>query len=200
MRTEKRSRRAIQVRRAWTAYMELSSTAEWMERRLWTTLGVFGLRREEFRLMLMLYRDGPLTVTEAAEKVGRVRQNLHTTIRRGEEFGWVRRDASRLAPAKLRETRLPKARRGKARQGIRVSRVSLTPQGERLIANVLPRQEQIVKTLMHAVSSTEIDALARICRKLRKSELFPFWSEMIRQGQKFEASAEEGLVAPVEDS
>lgn len=190
MGTEKRSRGAMQVRRAWSAYMELSSTAEWIEGKLWTTLNVFGLRREEFRLMLMLYRDGPLTVTEAAEKVGRVRQNLHTTIRRVEEFGWVRRDASRLAPAKLRETRLPKVRRGKPRRGVRVSRVSLTPQGERLIENVLPRQEQIARSLMHGLNSTEIDSLTRLCRKLRKSILFPFWTEMVRQGEEFDASAE----------
>jgi MarR family transcriptional regulator, 2-MHQ and catechol-resistance regulon repressor len=178
------------VRRAWAAYLELSSTTEWIERRLWTTLGVFGLTREEFRLMLMVYRDGPMTVTEAAEKLGRVRQNVHETIRRMKEFGWVRHEASRLRAAKVQETRLPKARRGRPRQGRKVSRVSLTPQGERLIANVLPKQEQIVKSLMYAVNSTEIDTLARICRKLRKSELFPFWSEMVRQAKEFEASPE----------
>jgi MarR family 2-MHQ and catechol resistance regulon transcriptional repressor len=178
----------MRVRRAWAAYLELSSTAEWIERRLWTTLGVFGLTREEFRLMLMLYRNGPLTVTEAAKKLGRVRQNLHETIARMRDFGWVRHEASRLPPAKVNETRLPKARRGKRRQGRRVSRISLSPEGQRLIANVLPRQEQIVKSLMYAINSTEIETLARICRKLRKSELFPFWSEMIRQGQEFEGT------------
>ena len=190
MRTEKRSRGAIRVRRAWEAYLELSSTAELIERRLWTTLGVFGLTREEFRLMLIPYRDGPLTVTEAAEKVGRVRQNLHETIRRVKEFGWVRDESSRVAPVEIRETRLPKARRGQPRQGRRVSRVSLTPEGERLIANVLPRQEQIVKSLMHALNTKEMNTLTRICQKLRTSELFPFWTEMARQGEEFGESAE----------
>jgi MarR family transcriptional regulator, 2-MHQ and catechol-resistance regulon repressor len=169
------------VGRAWAAYLELSETAEWMERQLRAPLDVFGLTREEFRLMLMLFRDGPLSIGEGAEKLGRIRQNVEETIRRAEEFGWVRRETARLPPAEVKETRLPKERRGKPRQGLVVSRVSLTPQGERLIGSVLPKQEQIVKSLLCEMNSREMDSLARICRKLRGTELMPFWGEVIRQ-------------------
>ena len=187
------------VRRAWAAYLELSNTTEWIERKLWAPLDAFGLTREEFRLLVTLYRDGPLSVTDAAEKLARVRQNLHATIHRVEEFGWVRRKVSTLPPANTDEKRLPKWRRGRPRKGRRVSRVSLTPEGRRLIGNVLPKQEHIVKSLMHGLNSTEIDSLVRICRKLRESILFPFWKEMMRQRQEFDASPEAELVAPVEE-
>jgi DNA-binding MarR family transcriptional regulator len=177
---EGRSRRKIRVGRAWTAYLELSETAEWMERKLRAPLEVFGLTREEFRLMLMLYRGGPLSIGQGAAQLGRFRQNVEETIRRAEEYGWVRREALRLSPAEVKETRLPKERRGKPRQGLRVSRVGLTAQGERLIGNVLPKQEQIVKSLLWEMNSREMDTLGRICRKMRGSELLPFWGEVIR--------------------
>jgi DNA-binding MarR family transcriptional regulator len=181
--TERRSRRKIRVGRAWAMYLELCATAEWIERKLKAPLDVFGLTREEFRLMLMLYRGGPLSIGEGAEKLGRLRVNLEETIRRAEEFGWVRLESWILPPAEVKETRLPKSQRGRPRRGLRVTRVTLTPQGERLIGNVLPKQEQIVKSLLCEMNSRDMDTLARICRKLRGSELLPFWGEVIRQAE-----------------
>lgn len=187
---KRRSRNKVRVGRAWGVYLELSETAEWMERKLRAPLNVFGLTREEFRLMIMLYRGGPISIGEGADKLGRFRQNLEETIQRAEEFGWVRRESERLPPTEVKETRLPKVRRGMPRQGLRVSRVSLTEQGERLIGNVLPRQEQIVKSLLVEMNSREMDSLVRICRKLRGAELLPFWGEFSRQGREFEGAAE----------
>lgn len=177
---ERRSRRKIRVRRAWAMYLELAETAEWIERQLRTPLDVFGLTREEFRLMVMLYRGGPVSIGEGAEKLGRFRQNVEETIRRAEEFGWVRRESSILPPAEVKEAKLPKSQRGRPRRGLRVSRISLTPQGERLIGNVLPKQEQMVKSLLCEMNSRDMDTMVRICRKLRGSELLPFWGEIIR--------------------
>lgn len=187
---ERQSRRKARVGRAWGVYLELSETAEWMERKLRAPLSVFGLTREEFRLMLMLYRGGPISIGEGADRLGRFASNVGETIRRAEEFGWVRTEASSRPPAELKETRLPKARRGKPRRGLRVRSVSLTEQGERLIGNVLPRQEQIVKSLLVEMNSREMDSLVRICRKVRGSELLPFWGEVSRQGREFETTAE----------
>ncbi len=181
MDAERQSRRKIRVGRAWAAYLELAETAEWMERQLRGPLQVFGLTREEFRLMLMLYRGGPLSVWEGAEKLGRFRQNVEETIRRAEEFGWVRRETSMLPPAEMKETRLPRKQRGRPRRGVRAVRVSLTPQGETLIGNVLPKQAQIVKSLLWEMNSRDMDTLVRICRNMRGSEMLPFWGEVIRQ-------------------
>lgn len=194
MRAEERKPRRKKVERAWAAYLEFSETADWIEGLLWGPLDVFGLTREEFRLMLMLYRDGPLTVTEAAKKLGRVRQNLHETIGRVEEFGWIRRDVKRLPPVETNEKRIPKARRGRPRQGVKVSRISLTPQGERLIGNVFPKQQSVVRSLMIELNGRELDTLVHICRKLRRSELLPFQLQRVKQQVEFDASAEAELM------
>lgn len=186
MRTGQREPRERKTKRAWAAYLEVTGTAEWIERKLSTPLGVFGISREEFRLMVTLYRDGPMTVSEAMERLGRIRQAVFVTVQRMEDFGWVRRAHSRLPPRELDENRLPRAKRGKPRAGLRVVVISLTPQGERLIGNVLPKQEQIVKVLMHALESRELDSLMRICGKLRKEDNFTkirFASALIRAGE-----------------
>lgn len=176
--------------RAWDVYLELTETASWIERQLRTPLDTFGLRREEFRLLVTLYRGGPLTLTDAMEKLGRSRANLYETVKRAEEFGWVSCKQERSAPAQGRDTRMPKERRSEPRFGHRVMMISLAEPGERLIANVLPKQESIVKALVHELDSREMDTMVRVCRKLRRSEMLPFWAELSRQHRKFEESAE----------
>ncbi|MGH9686072.1 MAG: hypothetical protein ACRD5K_03145 [Candidatus Acidiferrales bacterium] len=67
---------------------------------------------------------------------------------------------------------------------------SLTPLGEKLIGNVLPRQETIVKSLMHALDSRELDSVTRICWKLRRADALPYWAELMRQDREREESDE----------
>lgn len=176
--------------RAWDVYLELTETASWIERRLRGPLDAFGLTREEFRLLVTLYREGSLTLGDAKERLGRTRQNLFETVKRAEEFGWVSCRQERSAPATGRDTRLPKERRATPRFGPRVMVISLAGPGERLIANVLPKQEKIVKALVHELDSREMDTIVRVCQKLRRSEVLPFWAELMRQHRKFEESAE----------
>ncbi|MGA9885755.1 MAG: MarR family transcriptional regulator [Candidatus Acidiferrales bacterium] len=161
-----------------------------MERKLRLPLDALGLTREEFRLLVMLYRDGPVTLSDATERLGRSRQNVYETIRRAEEFGWVSCGEKRLPPTEVRESQLPKNRRGKERFGQRVMVASLTPQGEKLIGNVLPKQETIVKSLMHALDSRELDSVTRICQKLRRADALPFWAQLMRQNREYEESGE----------
>ncbi|MGH9638888.1 MAG: MarR family winged helix-turn-helix transcriptional regulator [Bryobacteraceae bacterium] len=176
--------------RAWGAYLELTETANWIEAKLRTPLGVFGVTREEFRLMIVLYRDGPQRLIEVETKLRRSRQSLSETIERLEEFGWVSRGVKRLPPAEVEQTRLPKEKRGKERFGPQVGMVSLTEQGERLVGNLLPKQEEIVRSLMGALDGRELESLTRICRKLRRDDMLPFWFEVMRQGREFEESGE----------
>ena len=91
------------TQRAWGAYLDLADTADWIRRELRGPLEVFGLTMEEFRLLAMLYRDGPVTISMAAEKRERNRQNMHLTIRSAEEFGWVRRQIVRLRRGKRKK-------------------------------------------------------------------------------------------------
>ncbi|MGH9716452.1 MAG: MarR family winged helix-turn-helix transcriptional regulator [Candidatus Acidiferrales bacterium] len=178
------------IQRAWGAYLELTEAANWVEEKLAVPLAVWGLTRAEFRLLVVLYRHGPLTFRETMEKLGRIRRGLHETVRNAEEFGWVSLGDRELPPAEVRESRLPKDERGKPRRGRRVRLISLTPEGQRLIGKVLPKQETVIKSLMDVLESRELDSLTRICRKVRRGDALPFWFEVMRQNREYEESEE----------
>jgi hypothetical protein len=64
------------------------------------------------------------------------------------------------------------------------------PDSNRLIGKVLPRQETIVKSLMDALKSRELDSLTRLCRKVCGHGVLPYWFEVMRQGHGYEESGE----------
>ena len=170
------------TQRAWGAYLDLVDAADWIRRELRGPLDVFGLTMEEFRLLAMLYRDGPVTISMAAEKRERNRQNMHLTIRIAEKFGWVRRQIVRLRRGKTKESRVPKGRRG--RLAWRVGVASLTPQGEKLIGSVLPKQAKLVKAWMRALEGREQLTLSYLCRKPREGDVLKFVSEITHEDRE----------------
>jgi MarR family transcriptional regulator, 2-MHQ and catechol-resistance regulon repressor len=176
-------------RKAWGAYLELTQAARWAEERVRTPLRVFGVTREEFRLLALLYHHGPLKLIDAEEKLGRGRESLRGTVRRAEEFGWIRLGMTRLA-SRARPRRAPNEIPQKSRQGREVGTVELTPQGERLIENLLPKQESIVRSVLAQLDSRELDTLTRICRKIQQDENFVkvrSAAALIRAHKEFEA-------------
>ncbi len=171
-------------RLAWAAYLELTDAARWIEAKLRAPLDVFGISREEFRLMVTLHRDGRLKLSEAEEKLGRRRESLYETILRAEELGWVRKGAAHLPLAET--TRARKDLREKPRLGRQVGTIELTPQGERLIAKMLPKQEGVLRALMGGLDSREMKSLIRICEKLRREDVFAdvrFAAALVRAGE-----------------
>lgn len=171
-------------RLAWAAYLELTDAARWIEAKLRAPLDVFGISREEFRLMVTLHRDGRLKLSEAEAKLGRRRESLYETIQRAEELGWVRKGSAHLPLAEA--TRARKGPREKARLGRQVGTIELTPQGERLMAKMLPRQEGVLHALMGGLDSREMKSLIRICAKLRREDAFAevrFATALIRAGE-----------------
>ena len=187
---KRRASRRDKTLLAWGAYLDLAETARWMDRKLTTALDVLGLTQEEFRLLVTLYKSGPMTRREATEKLGRMKRALHETVRAAEERGWVSVAETYLPPVEMRESRLSKSQRGKPRVGVKLGMVSLTAEGEKLIGRVLPRQETAVRRLMDDLHSRELETLSRICRKLRGSEELPFWFEVMRQGREHEGNGE----------
>ncbi len=182
-------------RLAWAAYLELTSAAQWMEAKLRTPLDVFGVSREEFRLMVLLHRDGRLTLSEAEGRLGRIRESVQVTIRRAEEFGWVRRGAMHLPAAECGVSRLPKEMRNRPRLGRRVRTIELTPEGKRLIERVLPRQEGIARSVMSGLDSREMRTLIRLCGKLRRKNIvteLKYASELMRAGEEFQREERAG--------
>jgi DNA-binding MarR family transcriptional regulator len=185
--TQKVTRKATQkqkTERAFGAYLDLVDTADWIRKELAGPLDVAGLTIGEFRLLFMLYREGAMTIGDAAGKRGCNRQNLHVLIARVEKWGWVEHKIVEHPPVAMKESRVPKARRGKRRRGRRVGMIQLTQQGEKLIGNVLPKQAKIVKSLMRALHGRQQRKLSELCRKLRKGDIVKFFSEMQHKDPK----------------
>lgn len=187
--------RKTKRRLAWSAYLELTDAAHWIEAKLRTPLNVFGVSREELRLMVILDRNGPLQLSETEEKLGRRRENLYETIKRSEGFGWVRRGTAHLPAAEVRASHLSKKQRGKPRLGREVGTVELTPEGEKLIARVLPKQEQMLRSLMANLDSREMQTLIRICEKLRREDDFTtinYGATLIRASKELDKEERDG--------
>jgi DNA-binding MarR family transcriptional regulator len=170
------------TQRAFRAYLDLLDTAEWIRNELRGQLESFDLTMGGFRLLEMLYREGPVSVPAVAERRGCRRQNLDVIIARLEEHGWVRRTMVTYPPAAIKASRLPKAMRGRPRHGRRVGHVALTPLGKKFLGAVLPRHAKVVKALMRAIDGREQESLIRICRKLREGgDVLKLVSEMTRE-------------------
>jgi MarR family 2-MHQ and catechol resistance regulon transcriptional repressor len=167
------------TQRAFRAYVDLLDTAEWMRSYMRGPLESFDLTMGGFRLLEMLYREGPTSVVAAAEKRGCQRQNLDVIITRLEERGWVRRTVTTRPPVEIKKSHLPRAKRGRKREGRRVGIVSLTPRGEKFVGQVFPKHAKVVKALMRVLDGREQESLSRLCRKLREGDVLKFASEMM---------------------
>ncbi len=175
-------------RKAWGAYLELTQAARWVEEKVRMPLRVFGITREEFRLLALLYQEGQMSLVEAEGRLDRGRLSLRETVQRAEEFGWVRMGKTRL-PSTAPESRARAEARREPKQGREVGTVELTPQGERLMESLLPKQETIVRSILGELDSRELATLTRICRKIRQDEKFTevrLAGALIRAHKEFE--------------
>ncbi len=166
---------------AFRAYLDLLDTAEWLRGYMRAPLESFDLTMGGFRLLELLYREGPLTMPMIAERRGCRRQSPDAIIARLEGRGWVRRIIVALPPAEIEESHLPKAMRGKPREGPRVSVVGLTPLGKKFIGNLLPRHSKLAKALMRVLDAREKESISRICRRLREGDVLKFFSEITHE-------------------
>jgi len=167
--------------RALRAYLELLDTAQWFEARLRGPLESFDLTMAGFRLLELLDREGALPIAEAARKRMTQRPNLDLVIDRLEAEGWVRRGMVRLPPVEMRESRLPKSKRGRERRGRRMLVVGLTATGKKFTGNVLRSHSKMVKALMRAIDGRQQETLCEICRQLREGDIWKFVGEITRE-------------------
>jgi DNA-binding MarR family transcriptional regulator len=165
--------------RAFRAYLDLLDAADWLRGQLRGPLEAFDLTMGGFRLLELLYREGPMSMRDVVEKRQNNRQNLSVIIARLQERGWARWEVSILPPAKIRENHLPKARRGKPRTGRRAGIVRLTPLGEKFIGTVFPKHASVVKGRMRVLHGREQVTLSRLCRKVREGDLMKYLKEML---------------------
>lgn len=161
-------------------YLEIMETAGYL--RLWMRgpLELFDLTERGFRLLLLLYGEGPVRMREAAKRMRFRRQTLDPVVRRLERHGWVHRYKVTLPPVARRprsRTRLLRSQR--RRWGIGM--IALTPKGESFIARAFPSNTKVVKALMRALGWREQKLLVEICRKLRAGAILKFTSEIMMQ-------------------
>jgi DNA-binding MarR family transcriptional regulator len=171
MRTRQRPSQEQRRMRAWDTYVDLADAVDWMRERLRMALDMFGLSMEEFRLLALIYLKGPLTLRDVSEERRRDRKNMYQTVRRAEEFGWVRWEVKRVGPGEVKAGRLRKDRRGGNTYPPRMGVVKLTEDGETLIGTVLPRQQRVAEAMLRPLDGRERVTLSVICRKLRQEEV-----------------------------
>lgn len=169
--------------RAFGAYLELLDTAAWLKSWMHGPLASVDLTMQGFRLLVLLYRDGPTPMADAAKQMRFPRQNLEFVLRRLEKRGWVCRENIRAeaGSTKIREER--KVRRARLRPAWHVGIIRLTPEGERFVGHVFPQHAKVVKALMRAIDGREQETLGEICRKLRAGHILKFMSEIAHQDE-----------------
>ena len=175
--------------RAFAAYLDLLDAAEMMRNELRGQLDGFGLTLRKFRLMEILYREGPTTMVIVAEKLLCSRQNLEFISRPLEERGWVRRVVRPLRGAELAERKRVRAighpfRRYK--NGHAVAILMLTAQGTKFVGTVFPKHAKVVKSLMRVLDGREQQTLSRLLQKLREGDIVKYVQEirMKRPGER----------------
>jgi MarR family 2-MHQ and catechol resistance regulon transcriptional repressor len=179
------------TQRAFRAYLDLIDTAEWMKTELRGQLDCFDMTFPGFRVMEMLYREGPMGMRDAASYRRCNRQNLIVVIAKLAENGWVHQELVRLRPVRMKKKRLPKALRGVPRVGRKITMISLTPAGEKFMGNFLPKHAKMVKAFMRALPGREQESLSRLCEKLREGDVLKWASELRRLDVQDPAQAKE---------
>lgn len=167
--------------RAYRAYLDLLDAAESMRHDLGGQLESFDLTIEGFRILEMLYRDGPVTVSAICAKRRCRRPSLLAVTDRLQKRGWLRYEVTVLAPVEIRPSKLPKHRRGLPIRGKRIAALHLTAAGEKFIGLVFPRHTKLVAAFMLALDAREQEHLSRLCRKLSAGDAFKMIHEIMME-------------------
>jgi len=166
------------TQRAFRAYLDLLDAGEWFKAHLRAPLESFDLTMEGFRLLVVLYQEGALPMTEVARRRRCSLQNVHRVVARLEKRRWVGRMMVVLPAAEIPENRLPVERRGKQRKGKTIAVVGLTKAGKRFIGEVLPSHSKMVKALMRAITGRQQRILSTICQQLIAGDIVKFVREI----------------------
>jgi MarR family transcriptional regulator, 2-MHQ and catechol-resistance regulon repressor len=168
--------------RAYVAYQDLLDTADWLRDMMSRQLASFDLTMTQYRVLETLYRDGPQYQQALSRKFECNKQIMARVIKRLEEGGCVQREGPRLtgvadeAPAQAdagEEDKGPSKDR-------RIILVRLTPEGEELIANVIPKHAKVVRAEMRALDGRQQLKLSLLCRRLRAGDAVKTYKEFMR--------------------
>jgi DNA-binding MarR family transcriptional regulator len=180
-RVARRTRIPERRAKAFRAYLELLDTATWFRSQMDRHLTQFDLPIEQFRLLEMLYRDGQMTIAEAARRRHCTRQSISSMAERMAKRGWVRLEMGRLPATEMDEAQLKKSERGKERFGRRALSMKLTEEGEKFAATVIRRHAKLVYAFMRVIAPREMDRMSRTCQKIRKGDPFKLIQELMME-------------------
>ena len=137
-------------KQALDAYVKLLRAAESVAARVARRLDDAGLTLSQFGALEALYHLGPLCLSDLARKILRTSGNLTLVVDNLAKRGLVTRSSDAADR--------------------RFVRVSLTPQGRRLIAGIFPAHAREIARALSALSPAEQATLAALCRRLGKAQ------------------------------
>jgi DNA-binding MarR family transcriptional regulator len=185
--TERQGRAIIRPRvsargrttRAYGAFSELISVAQWMGEEMAAQMGRFGMTPNEFQVLDLLRRCGPQYSDAVSKRLGWNRSYAWKEIEKLEAEKWVQRRAWRLPRRDQRRHSFDVgARKGRGGTGKPVVLIEFTPEGRKRFLNFLPRRVKLVKAYMRVLDQREQVTLGRLLRKLRRGDVLKFALEV----------------------
>lgn len=164
--------------RAFRAYLDVLDTAAWFRHRAERQLEEFDLNLERFRMMEILYTEGPKTMPEMAARRNCGRQGQFGLAQPLIEKGWVRLEAVRVHVADGDAGGTEEIEPGPGR---RVTRMHLTAEGQEFMAVVMRRHAKLIYALMKVVDPREMDRLSRSCRRIREGDSLKLIRELMME-------------------
>lgn len=136
--------------RALNAYIKLARAANTAMAYARVGLEDAGLTLGQFAVLEALYHVGPLNLGELAKRVLTSGGNLTMVVDNLEKRGLAQR-----------------RQQGRDKRFILAS---ITPAGRRLMGRIFPQHARRITEVMGRLSSSELEALGRLCRKLGTGE------------------------------
>jgi len=127
-------------------YVKLMRATESITARIHRNLISVGLTLSQFAVLEALYHLGPLYQTEIGKKLLRSSGNITMVIDNLEKRGYVKRE--------------------RKKEDRRYMMVRLTDVGFELISKLFPSHATVIAREMSALSESEQDTLAQLCKKL----------------------------------
>ena len=127
-------------------YVKLMRATESITARIHRNLTAVGLTLSQFAVLEALYHLGPLYQTEIGKKLLRSSGNITMVIDNLEKRGYVKRE--------------------RKKEDRRYMMVRLTDVGFELISKLFPSHATVIAREMSALSESEQDTLAQLCKKL----------------------------------
>ena len=135
--------------RALNAFINLARASDSLMARMSLQFESEGLTTGQFGILEALLHLGPMCQKTIGEKLLRSGGNITLVVDNLEKHGWVRRERQKDDRRKIL--------------------VQLTPEGRRVISEMVPRNVEAIVKEMQRLEPGEQEALRRICRKLGRA-------------------------------